>query len=85
MWTSVTMTEREDAMRQASSYPVRFAVDYPDRTLNRLTTFFRLITIIPIAILAGLLTGSSWDWSSGSNQDWSGNGQDVVIAAFAEA
>jgi hypothetical protein len=38
-----------------SDYPVRFDVDYPDRELNRLTTFFRLILIIPIAIVAGLV------------------------------
>ena len=31
-------------------YPVRFAVDYPDRDLNRVTTFFRIFMVIPIAI-----------------------------------
>lgn len=41
-------------------YPVRFAVDYPDRELNRLTTFFRIIVAIPIIILLSLLTGGSW-------------------------
>jgi hypothetical protein len=36
-------------------YPVRFSVDYPDRPLNRLTTGFRFITVIPIAtVLAAL-------------------------------
>ena len=34
-------------------YPVNFSVDYPDRDLNRLTTFFRIFTVIPIAIVAG--------------------------------
>ena len=32
-------------------YPVQFSVDYPDRPLNRLTTFFRLLVIIPIAVV----------------------------------
>jgi hypothetical protein len=36
-------------------YPVRFSVDYPDRPLNRLTTGFRFITVIPIAILMATL------------------------------
>jgi hypothetical protein len=36
-------------------YPVNFSVDYPDRDLNRLTTFFRIFTLIPIAIVASLL------------------------------
>jgi Domain of unknown function (DUF4389) len=40
-----------------SSYPVTFSVDYPERELNRLTTFFRIFTVIPIAILIGLLPG----------------------------
>jgi hypothetical protein len=39
-------------------YPVDFSVDYPERKLNRLTTFFRIFTVIPIAIVAGLLPGS---------------------------
>jgi hypothetical protein len=39
------------------SYPVTFSVDYPERQLNRLTTFFRIFTVIPIAIVAGLLPG----------------------------
>jgi hypothetical protein len=39
------------------SYPVTFSVDYPERQLNRLTTFFRIFTVIPIVILADLLPG----------------------------
>ena len=38
-------------------YAARLEVDHPD-TLDRLTTFFRLIWIIPIAIIVGLITGS---------------------------
>jgi Domain of unknown function (DUF4389) len=33
------------------SYPLTYAVDYPDRELNRLTTFFRLFMLIPIGIV----------------------------------
>jgi hypothetical protein len=36
---------------QPTTYPVRFSVDYPDRPLNRLTTFFRLFVAIPILIV----------------------------------
>jgi hypothetical protein len=39
-------------------------VDYPDRDLNRVTTFFRLFTIIPIAIVLGSVDGSTWQWST---------------------
>jgi hypothetical protein len=44
---------------QPSSYPVTFSVEYPERQLNRLTTFFRIFTVIPIAIVAALLPGAS--------------------------
>lgn len=40
-------------------YPVKFSIDYPDRALNKLTTFFRLFTVIPIGIILALLIESS--------------------------
>src|SRR6266851_4177175 len=40
-------------------YPVQFSVDYPDRPLNRLTTFFRIFTVIPIAIVLGTVSGGT--------------------------
>ena len=44
-------------------YPVQLDVEYPDRPLNRLTTFFRVFTIIPIAIVLGMVSGGqSWTW-----------------------
>ena len=39
-------------------YPARLDIDYPER-LDRLTTLFRVIWIIPIAIIQSLLSGSS--------------------------
>jgi hypothetical protein len=49
-------------------YPVGFSVDYPDRQLNRLTTAFRIFTVIPIAIVLGTITGYSarYDGSGGT-------------------
>lgn len=43
-----------------SAYPVQFSVDYPDRQLDRLSSFFRIIAIIPIAIVLSLVGGSGW-------------------------
>ncbi len=51
-------------MEQAP-YPVQFSVDYPDRPLNRLTTFFRILTVIPIAVVLGVVSGGSWQSSNG--------------------
>jgi hypothetical protein len=45
--------------------PTRFSVDYPDRPLNRLTTAFRIVVVIPIAIVLGAVSGGTWQWSSG--------------------
>ncbi len=42
-----------------NEYPVTFAVEYPERSLDRLTSFFRIFTIIPIAILLSTITGYS--------------------------
>jgi hypothetical protein len=42
-----------------NDYPVNFSVEYPDRQLSRLTTFFRVFTLIPIAIVSAAITGFS--------------------------
>jgi hypothetical protein len=42
-----------------TTYPVTFAVDYPDRSLSRLTSAFRIISAIPIVIVLSLLTSAS--------------------------
>ncbi len=39
-----------------TEYPANLTVDYPE-ILDRLTTFFRIFTVIPIAIVLGFLTG----------------------------
>ena len=39
-------------------YPVQYNVEYKDGTRNRLTTLFRPIMAIPIAIVAGFIGGS---------------------------
>jgi hypothetical protein len=47
----------------ATPYPVTLKVDLPDRGLNRLTSAFRLILLVPIAIVIGLLAGGpGWEW-----------------------
>jgi hypothetical protein len=54
----------ETAMQQQEAYPVRFTVDYPDRPLDRLTTGFRILVVIPILIVLGTVSGGgSWESS----------------------
>ena len=52
-----------------ASYPVQFSVDYPERPLNRLTTLFRIFTVIPIAIVLGTVSASTYQWSSRTNMN----------------
>jgi hypothetical protein len=42
------------------NYPLTFSVEYPDRSLDRLSTFFRIFAVIPILILAETLAGGSY-------------------------
>jgi hypothetical protein len=50
-------------MTEPTTYPVQFSVDYPDRPLNRVTTFFRIFVAIPILIVLGAVSGGTWQWS----------------------
>lgn len=43
----------------AIAYPVRLAVDYPERPLDRLTTLLRLLWVIPIGIVLAAVSGAT--------------------------
>jgi hypothetical protein len=62
----------------SDDYPVRYAVDYPDRELDRLATAFRIFTIIPIAIvlasIGGFQGGNDYDGSGGATIAVGGTG-----------
>jgi uncharacterized protein DUF4389 len=45
-----------------NDYPVRFAVEYPDRELNRVSVAFRIFAVIPIAIVLGTIGGYNEEW-----------------------
>jgi len=47
------------------TYPATLSIDYPDRNLNRWTSFFRIIVIIPIAVILALVSGGAgWSWGA---------------------
>ena len=48
------------------AYPVQFSVDYPDRPLNRTTTAFRALTVLPIFVVLAAVGGGTWQWSHAS-------------------
>jgi hypothetical protein len=48
--------------QERNDHPIRLSVDYPDRQLNRMTTFFRLFAALPILIVLGSVSGA-WQWN----------------------
>ena len=54
----------------SNAYPMSLSIDYPDRPLNRLTTIFRVFTVIPILIILGLFAGSNGNQESMAGE-WS--------------
>src|SRR6478735_7288399 len=49
------MTTNEASPSVPADYAARLQIDYPEK-LNRVTTLFRLILVIPIAVVIGILT-----------------------------
>lgn len=53
------------------AYPASLNIDYPGGGRNRLTSFFRIITVIPIAIILGLMTnGTFQSTGAGGGEGW---------------
>ncbi|MBI4306123.1 MAG: DUF4389 domain-containing protein [Chloroflexi bacterium] len=66
----------------ATPYALRLSIDYPDRPLHRLTTFFRIIWIIPVAVVAVAISGGYWNWDWGDRgQAFGGGGGGVLFLA----
>lgn len=61
-------------------YPVTFSVDYPERSLDRVTTFFRLFTAIPIMIVIGTVSGGTWQYTTQDRLEGAGSTGTLVIA-----
>ena len=49
--------QKMNTNNKTAGYAARLEVDYPEK-LDRLTTFFRILWIIPIAIILGLISGA---------------------------
>ena len=61
-------------------YPLTFSVHYPDRSLDRLTTAFRIFTIIPIAILAATIEGGgAGSQAGGEGVRYAGGGLGILV------
>ena len=63
-----------------NNFPLTLTIDYPDK-LDRLTTFFRIIFIIPILIILGLVSGSDFGAKNNENVRLIVNAGGVIFAA----
>ncbi len=61
-------------MDDRSPYPLEFAVDYPDRELDRLTTLLRPLAAIPILLLLATVAGPMREWEGR-------DGDEVLVGA----
>ena len=52
------------------SYPARLDIEYPDEGLSRASTLFRIILVIPIAVVAGLVGGYFVGYWQTGQTDW---------------
>lgn len=61
-----------------TAYPVNYSVTFPDRPIDRFSSFFRIVFIIPIAVVLGFLAqvGNGDDWGIGF---WFGAGAVGVL------
>jgi hypothetical protein len=50
-----------------STHPVEFDVEYPERRLNRVSTFFRLLFALPILVVLAAMGGPAF---GGGGGDW---------------
>ena len=64
---------------QQDGYPVQLSVDYPDRPLNRLSTFFRVLAIIPIAIVLSVVSSGSVNIGGGEFAAGAGGSMFIAI------
>ena len=67
----------------SSDYPAVLEIDYPERERNALTTFFRPLTVIPIAIVLSLLSGPAV-YADAEHAIAAGSGQRTVFFDAAE-
>src|SRR3974390_1438680 len=65
---SASRVNPQERVMYPRPYPVQFSVDYPDRKLDRLTTFFRIFVAIPILIVLASVDGSAASWSTVGGQ-----------------
>lgn len=57
---------------QQITYPVQFSIDSPDRTLDCVSSAFRIFAAIRSSSVLGTVAGGPWQWSheNGRGRAW---------------
>jgi hypothetical protein len=68
-------------MATTSPHPISVSIDYPERSLDRLKTAFRIIYAIPILVVAAAVSGGTTQFTSGDRvYAWSAAGGILFFA-----
>jgi len=65
-------------MSDPKTYPAQLSIDYSEK-LDKLTSFFRIFTTIPIWIILALLVGAGWNSGDSAGSGWSYSGIVIVV------
>ncbi len=65
-----------------TAYPMTLSIDYPDRKLDRLTSFFRFLTVIPILIILSLVSGAGYHGGGVDGWQWQWGGYQYAAAGL---
>ncbi|MCI0515442.1 DUF4389 domain-containing protein [candidate division KSB1 bacterium] len=60
------------------NYPATLTIDYPEQA-DRLTSFFRIFTALPILLILGILVGSNEGWGHEYGRRLISNGGGIVV------
>ncbi|MBI4281908.1 MAG: DUF4389 domain-containing protein [Chloroflexi bacterium] len=58
----------------ARAFPANLSVDYPERLLNKQTTFFRILVAIPIIVILVLVSGAQGEQDDGLPYQYAAGG-----------
>jgi hypothetical protein len=51
-------------IESSNAFPASLTVDYPSKPLDKVSTFFRLILIIPIFLIFSMINGGVFEWTA---------------------
>jgi len=68
--------------RNYDRHPISLSIDCPDRKLDRLTSFFRFLTVIPILIVLSLVTSGGYHWGGADGWQWQWGDTNMPLLDF---